>query len=125
MKAWKLLLPVPFLFALAFVPQAQNPADKPDNTPPDLVLVTSIAELNYVNLQGVVTSVSARNVTEIRVIEDVAHAIRLELFYENGDYSLIDVAAFHLIRAGASTREVKLVRGKQGHMRYPKGLIGG
>ena len=122
MKAWKLLLPVPFVFALAFVPQAQNP---PDTTPADLVHVTSIAELSYVTLQGVATSVSARNVIEIRVIEDVAHAIRLELYYENGDYSLIDASAFHLIRAGASTREVKLVRGRQAHMRYPKGVLGG
>ncbi|MDO8349220.1 MAG: hypothetical protein Q7T30_03215 [Planctomycetota bacterium] len=122
MKAWKLLLPVPFLIALAFVPQGQNP---PDTAIGDLVLNTSISELNYINLQGVPTSVSARNVVEIRVIEDVAHAIRLELFYENGDYSLIDASAFHLLRTGGSTREVKLVRGKQARMRFPKGLIGG
>lgn len=121
MKAWKLLFPVPFLVALAFVPQGQG---APDTTPADLVLNASISELNYVNLQGVVTSVSARNVIEIRVVEDVAHAIRLELFFENGDYSLIDATAFHLIRTGGTTREVKLVRGKQGRMRFPKGLIG-
>ena len=122
MKAWKLLLPVPFLVALAFVPQGQNPSD---NTPPDQVLNTSIAELNYVSQQGVTTTVPARNVVEIRVIEDVAHAIRIELYYENGDYSLIDASAFHLIRAGAGAREVRLVRGKQARMRFPRGLAGG
>jgi len=118
-KAWQLLFPVPFVIALAFVPQAQNP---PDTALGDLVSVASIAELNYVNLQGVPTSVSARSVVEIRVIEDVAHAIRLELFYENGDYSLVDASAFHLLRTGGSTREVKLVRGKPARMRFPKGL---
>ena len=122
MKAWKLLLPVPFLIALAFVPQAQN---APDTALADLVQNTSISELNYVNLQGVATSVSARNIVEIRVIEDVPHAIRLELYYENTDYSLIDASAFHLIRTGGSTREVRLVRGRQSRMRFPKGLIGG
>lgn len=121
MKAWKLLIPVPFLFALAFVPQGQNPQEPP----PDLVQVLSIAELNYISQQGVMTTVPARNVVEIRVIEDVAHAIRLELYYENGDYSLIDAAAFHLIRAGGGAREVRLVRGKQARMRFPKGLAGG
>jgi len=118
-KAWKLLLPVPFVVALAMVPQGQNP---PDTALADLVAVTSISELSYINLQGVATSVSARNVVEIRVIEDVAHAIRLELFYENGDYSLVDASAFHLLRTGGATREVKLVRGKQARMRFPKGL---
>jgi hypothetical protein len=120
-KAWKLLLPVPFLIALAFVPQGQAP----DTTPPDVVLNASISELNYVNQQGVTTSVPARNVVEIRVVEDVAHAIRLELYYDNGDYSLVDATSFHLIRAGSGVREVRLVRGKQSRMRFPKGITGG
>lgn len=120
MNAWKILLPVSFLVALAMVPQGtQNPGD-PSLT--DLVGVVSISELNYVNPQGNTTVVSARNVVEIRLIEDTAQGIRLELFYENGDYSLIDAQAFHLLRNGGSTRDVRLVRGKQARMRFPKGL---
>lgn len=119
MKAWKLLLPVPFVIALAMVPQGQGPAD---TALADIVSVVAISELNYVNQQGAPTSVPARNVVEIRVVEDVPHAIRLELYYDNGDYSLIDTSAFHLLRQGGSTREVKLVRGKQSRMRFPKGV---
>lgn len=120
MKAWKLLLPVPFLFALAMVPQ--NPQNPGDPSLADLVSVVQISELNYVNPQGTTTVVSARNVVEIRLIEEIQQGIRLELFYENGDYSLIDAQAFHLLRNGGSTREVRLVRGKLARMRFPKGL---
>lgn len=120
MKTWKLLLPIPFVVALAMVPQgAQTPGD-PSLT--DIVSVIPISELNYVNPQGNTTVVNARNVIEIRLLEDVPHGIRLELFYENGDYSLIDAQAFHLLRNGGSTREVKLVRGKQARMRFPRGI---
>ena len=73
-------------------------------------------------MQGITTVVNARNVVEIRILEDVPQGIRLELFYETGDYSLIDAQAFHLLRNGGSTREVKLVRGKQARMRFPKGI---
>jgi len=119
-KAWQLLLPVPFVLALAMVPQgAQNPGDP---SLADVVSVIPISELNYVTPQGGTTVVSARNVVEIRLLEDAPHGIRLELFYENGDYSLIDAQAFHLLRSGGGTREVKLVRGKLGRMRFPKGL---
>lgn len=120
MKAWKFLLPVPFVIALAMVPQGtQSPGDP---SLADIVSVVAISELNYVNPQGNTTVVNARNVVEIRLLEDVAQGIRLELFYENGDYSLIDAQAFHLLRNGGSTREVKLVRGKQARMRFPKGI---
>ncbi len=118
-KTWKLLLPVPFVVALAFVPQGQSP---PDTAVADVTQNVTIAELNYINLQGAPTSVSARNVVEIRVIEDVGQAIRLELYYENNDYSLLDVQGFHLLRNGSATREVRLVRGKQLRMRFPKGV---
>jgi len=120
MKSWKLLLPVPFLLALAMMPQGpQNPGDP---SLADVVSVLPISELNYVNPQGGTTVVSARNVVEIRVLEDVPNSIRLELFYENGDYSLVETQGFHLLRNNGGTREVRLVRGKQARMRFPKGI---
>jgi len=119
-KAWKILLPIPFVVALAMVPQGgQNPGDP---SLADIVAVVAISELNYVNPQGTTTVVSARNVVEIRVIEDNPQGIRLELFYENGDYSLIDTQGFHLLRNSGATREVRLVRGKSARMRFPKGI---
>lgn len=120
MQAWKLLLPVPFLLALAMMPQGRQ--DGGDPSLADIVNVLPISELNYVNAQGATTVVSSRNVVEIRVIEDHPHGIRLELYYENGDYSLVDVQAFHLLRNSGPTRDVKLVRGKQARMRFPKGI---
>ncbi|MBL8724465.1 MAG: hypothetical protein JNK49_10490 [Planctomycetes bacterium] len=120
MKAWKLLLPVPILLALAMVPQGRQDAGDPSLA--DIVHVLPISELNYVNQQGTTTVVSSRNVVEIRVLEDHPHGIRLELYYDNGDYSLVDAQAFHLLRNAGPTREVRLVRGKQARMRFPKGI---
>ena len=54
--------------------------------------------------------------------EQSPESVRLELLYDNGDYSMVDAQAFHLLRAGQSTREVKLVRGKQSRMRFPQGI---
>ena len=114
MKAWKYLLLVPLVVALAMVPQDPQAAE------PDAATVASISDLQYVSLQGTMTTVSARSVVEIRFLEDHKEHIRLELVYENGDYTLVDAQAFHLLRTGASTREVRLVRGKQSRMRFPK-----
>lgn len=115
MKAWKLLLLVPVLAAIAMVPQDPPPAAEADVT-----AVVAICELQYVDMQGVRVVVPARNVVEIRFFDDPAPRLRIELTYENGDYSLVDVEAFHLLRSGTSSREVRLVRGKQGRMRFPK-----
>lgn len=120
MNAWKVLLPIPVVAALAMVPQ--NPQQPGDPSLADVASVITLSELNYVTPQGTTSVVSARNVVEIRLVEDVVDRIRLELYYENGDYSLIDAQAFHLLRNGGSTREVKLVRGKQARMRFPKGI---
>ena len=114
MKAWKLLLPVPVLAALAMVPQGQAPA------PADPTAIVPLSELQYVNLQGNLTSVSGRSVVEIRLIEDCADHIRIELIYENGDYSLIAAQSFHLLRNVGGTREVKIVRSKTPQMRFPR-----
>lgn len=115
MKAWKLLFAVPFVAAIAMVPQGQG-GQQPD----DPATVVNLSELQYVNLQGATTSVSGRNVVEIRVFEDCTDAIRIELVYENGDYSLVDAQSIHLLRNGGSTREVKLVRSKAPRMRFPR-----
>lgn len=115
MNAWKLLLPLPLVAALAMVPQ-----DPQVSADADATTVVSISDLQYVSLQGTMTTVSARSVVEIRFLEDHKEHIRLELLYENGDYSLVDAQAFHLLRSGGSSREVRLVRGKQARMRFPK-----
>ena len=118
MKAWTFLLPVSVAAALAMVPQ--NPASPGDPALTDQVAVVSMSELRYTNLQGTASVVSARNVVEIRLFEDHPNNIRLEMIYENGDYSMVDAQEFHLLRLGNTTREVKLVRGKMARMRFPR-----
>lgn len=115
MKTWKLLLPVPLVAALAMVPQSPG-----TQAPDDPATIATISELQYVNLQGTTASISARNVVEIRLFEDCVDTIRMELVYENGDYSQISAQAVHLLRNGSGTREVKLVRGKLARMRFPR-----
>jgi hypothetical protein len=67
-----------------------------------------------------VTTVPSKNVVEIRYLEDHNEHIRLELLYDNGDYSMIDAQTFHVLRSGTTQREVKLVRGKRSKLRFPK-----
>lgn len=116
MNAWKPLLLVPVVAAFALPPQDPPSADPLQ----EQAAVTSMSELRYVTLQGDPVVVPAKNVVEIRLLEDVSSRLRLELVYENGDYSLIDAQAFHLLRNGPSAREVRLVRGKASRMRFPR-----
>ena len=57
---------------------------------------------------------------EIRVFDDHADSVRLELLYDNGDYSLIDAQAMHILRKSGSTRDVRLVRTQRATMRFPR-----
>lgn len=116
-KLVKPLLLVPLLAALAMVPQDPPPA--PGS--PDPTTVVTMSELQYINQLGVSVSVPARSVVEIRLLEEHEQHIRLELLYDNGDYSLLATQGFHLLRNnGGSTREVRLVRGKKANMRFPR-----
>jgi hypothetical protein len=115
MKAWKLLLPVPLIAALSMVPQGQE-----KNADDEVTTVLQMSELRYTTPDGATQAVSARSVVEIRILTDHTPGIRLELLYDNGDYSMIDAQAFHLLRNAGATREVKLVRGKVAQMRFPR-----
>ncbi|HEX6812599.1 MAG TPA: hypothetical protein VF384_13315 [Planctomycetota bacterium] len=118
MKAWMFVPAVSVAAALAMVPQ--DPAGPVDPPAADPSAIVSMSELRYTTLQGAAGAVSARNVVEIRLFEDHPHHIRLEMIYENGDYSLIDAQEFHIVRLGGGSREVKLVRGKLARMRFPR-----
>ncbi len=117
MNAWKLLFAVPIAAAFAMTPQDPAPADTAGD---DVVTICTIAELQYTPLNGAMVSVPARNVVEVRLIEDRNEHMRLELVYENGDYSLQTVQGFHLIDNGVGAREVRLVRGPAARMRFPR-----
>lgn len=97
------------------VPQGQEKAAADEVT-----AVLPMSELRYTTPDGATQSISARSVVEIRVLTDHSPGIRLELLYDNGDYSMVDAQAFHLLRNAGATREVRLVRGKVAEMRFPR-----
>tara|TARA_R110002072_G_scaffold264409_3_gene423172 strand:+ start:49659 stop:50012 length:354 start_codon:yes stop_codon:yes gene_type:complete len=115
-------LSLPIAAALAFVPNqsAQDPKPVDPNKPEELTSVISLSKLQVKDMQGLVTNFPARNVVEIRMFDGMTDHIRLELLYENGDYTLMDVQAMHLLRNDGSTRDVKLIRTKANRMRFPR-----
>lgn len=119
MKAWKLVLPA-LLVAAAVAMVPQDPQAAAQQTPTEHAAIASLSDLRYMTLQGTEVVVSARTVVEIRVHEERGEHIRLELLYENGDYSMLDTQGFHLLRNGGTAREVKLVRCKQAAVRFPR-----
>lgn len=114
-KHWLYLVPVASLVALvAMMPQGHPPTDD------DVVAVARMSELQYVDSAGKVSVVPARNVLEIRLCDDDLQHIRIELLYENGDFSLVDAQAFHLLRVGRDEQDVRLVRTKSSRLKFPK-----
>lgn len=119
MKTWQLLLPVPFVVAsLAMMPQGPQGTEDPAVT--DISTVLHVSELQYVDLQGKTSVVPARNVFEVRMLEDTPQGIRLEILYDNGDYSLIDAQALHVLRSGREPMDVRFVRSRKARQRFPK-----
>jgi hypothetical protein len=117
-KAKLLLLSLPLAAALAMV--TQDPAEPKGQEPEEPAAIMSMSEMQYTDLQGKTTVVAARNVVEIRLLADVLDHVRLELLYENGDYSMIDAQALHLLRNGTPTREVRIVRARGSNTRFPR-----
>lgn len=119
MKTWQLLLPVPCLAALlAMMPQDPQGSQDPNVT--DVSQVLSLSEMQYVDLQGKTSVIPSRNVFEVRLLDDTENGMRLEIVYDNGDYSLIDAQAIHLLRNGKDLMDVRFVRSVRARMRFPK-----
>jgi len=119
MKTWKLLLPVPFLAALlAMAPQ--DPKGTDQKATKDISKIVRLSSLQYVDSTGKANHVSSRNVVEVRLLEDALRSIRLEILYENGDYSMIDAQAIHIIRSGNDLMDVRLVRSPRANQRFPQ-----
>ena len=119
-KAPLLYLSLPIAATLALAPTPSLSNQDPQEPKPENIKVTSISELRYSDQQGKWQKVSAANVVEIRIFDDHAHSVRLELLYENGDYSLIDAQVMHILRKSGSTRDVRLVRTNRSTMRFPR-----
>ena len=119
MKTWKLLLPVPALAVLlAMMPQ--DPAAKANPVTEDVSQIVRMSELQYVDNNGKTNVIPSRNVIEIRLLNDSNEGIQLEIIYENGDYSLINAQAMHILVGGRDLMDVRLVRSKTARLRFPK-----
>lgn len=116
---WKLLLPVPLaLGLLAMMPQGtQGSEDAAVRA--DVQHALQLSQLQYIDLSGKTVALAARNMLEVRLIDNAGEHLRLEIFYENGDYSLIDVQGFHVIRAGQDVQEVRFTRTKKERLIFP------
>lgn len=116
-RLWLPALAVPaVLVLLAMAPQ--GPQDDPA-AKTDLAQVVSLSQLQYVDSVGKSIAVPARSMLEVRLLEDFQHGLRFEIYYENGDYSLVDAQAMHLVRAGQDVQEVRFVRSRLARMKYP------
>jgi hypothetical protein len=121
-KASLLFLSLPIAAALAFAPNQsiQDPKPVDPNKPNETTSIISLSELQIKDRQGVMSVISARTVVEIRMFDGMNDHIRLELLYENGDYSLFDAQAIHILRNGDASRDVKLIRTEPTRMRFPR-----
>ncbi|GAB4135933.1 MAG: hypothetical protein Fur0037_00020 [Planctomycetota bacterium] len=115
MKTVLKLLPVPLLFALfAMVPQAPGSAEAKDVT-----AVLAVSQVQYVDMAGNTVSLAARGVLEMRVLEDAGEHIRLEILYQNGDYSLVETQGLHVLRSGQDMQDVRFTRTKRDRILFP------
>ncbi|MEC7584553.1 MAG: hypothetical protein VYE77_09555 [Planctomycetota bacterium] len=118
MKSWKLLIPVPFVvLLLAMVPQ--DPAAAAKQSPQTKSKIMRVSAVQYVDTAGKQHQISSRNVVEVRMLEGFPNGIRFEVLYENGDYSMIDAQALHILRSGNDKMNVRLVSCPSSDQRFP------
>ena len=119
MKATLLYLSIPLAAALALSPAPSLPSQDPQNPEAENVKVMPISALSYTTANGERQIIRAEKIVEIRLFDDHSHSVRIELLYENGDYSLIDAQQFNIMRRTGSPRDVRLVRTQRSKMRFP------
>ena len=119
MKATLLYLSIPLAAALALLPAPSLPSQDPQNPEAENVKVMPISALSYMTANGERQIIRAEKIVEIRLFDDHSHSVRIELLYENGDYSLIDAQQFNIMRRTGSPRDVRLVRTQRSKMRFP------
>lgn len=119
MKATLLYLSIPLAAALALSPAPSLPSQDPQNPEAENVKVMPISALTYTTAKGVQKIIRAEKIVEIRLFDDHSDSVRIELLYENGDYSLIDAQQFDIMRRTGSPRDVRLVRTQRSKMRFP------
>ena len=127
MNRFKLILPALCLIALpAFAVFTQDPGllqdKKTDKSGGNGVSArVSFGAITYTDAgsQQPVT-VLAKGLLEVRLIAIATEGIRLELLYQNGDYSMVKPTSFHFVRkADAGSYEVLVTRTDIHGMAFP------
>ncbi len=120
-KSWIAVGVVASLFVLpAFVQgptgvnQAQDPAYR--------TAVINFSVLSYANPKGEMVKVMASTITKLWLLTSPRGEMRLEILYENGDYSMIQVTNMDFIRRmpGATAVNVPIVRSGMEGMAFPE-----
>lgn len=119
MKATLLYLSIPVAAALALSPAPSLQSQDPQTPAAENIKVMPISALSYMTANGERQVIRAEKIVEIRLFDDHLDNVRIELLYENGDYSLIDAQSFHIMRRTGSPRDVRLVRTQRSKMRFP------
>jgi hypothetical protein len=80
----------------------------------------SFSQLIYTDSSGQQQTILAKNMTSVRLLQVPDDGMRLEILYQNGDYSLIRPQSFHFInRSDASAVEVFVYRSSVNSMAFP------
>ena len=115
------------LLLLALLPWtlAAFPSPAPQNMPQDSFrqqMVWNFAMLQYVNGMGELTEVRATDLRSMHLLlaEDTG-LMRMELVYENNDYSSFEIRDFHLIRrsSASGSADVSVTRSRIQGMSFP------
>lgn len=113
-----LLALLPWTLAAFAAPVPQNPT--PDTFRQQMVW--NFAMLQYVDAQGELREIRAGDLRSIHLLlAEQTGLMRMELVYENNDYSSVEVRDFHLIRrsSAASTADVPVLRSLIQGMSFP------
>jgi hypothetical protein len=109
---------VPVL-ATSGVPQPQDPDVVAD--PFYQESTWNFAVLQYASLTGDLVEIPARLLKRVWLLKTPEGRLRMELLFENLDYSSIDIRDFSIIRssAGQTAIDIPIVRGSIDRMAFP------
>ncbi len=82
----------------------------------------SFTVLQYTNPRGDVVEVPARNIAKLWILKDEDGDLRMEILYQNRDYSSLAIRDFSVIRSSAAAVavDVPIVRATIAAMAFPE-----
>ncbi len=106
------LRPLAFLLLGAAIPlgiSATTSAPQ-DPVPEEKVTNVRVAQIQYTKPDGTIMELEASTVLQLRLITGKDAGYWVEIYFRNGDYTLVRPEGFSLLRSGAEGREIRLIR---------------